>query len=191
MQAAGGKGSSELHSSTGHKHIPGCWAIARSGIPPREPLFNGTICRHPGRWGQPAYSRGFTFGTDGGVEQLDVRYAPLHMNVIFSGHLRAGCLIHRRRPCEGSNAWRASRCLKRGALYGAGCPACILARAGVAGAVPAGAWADGIPEQPWGGHRIPPKWSSDVAGGPAFICGSLYPESNSRLFEHMNNSTRL
>lgn len=73
MQAAGGKGSSELHSSTGHKHIPGCWAIARSGIPAREPLFNGTICRHPGRWGQLAYSRGFSFGSAGGVEHLQVQ----------------------------------------------------------------------------------------------------------------------
>ena len=76
MQAAGGKGSSEMHSSTGHKHIPGCWAIARSGIPPREPLFNGTICRHPGRWGQLAYSRGFAFGTDGGSEGLEVSLVP-------------------------------------------------------------------------------------------------------------------
>ena len=76
MQAAGGKGSSEMHSSTGHKHIPGCWAIARSGIPPREPLFNGTICRHPGRWGQLAYSRGFSFGTDGGSEELEVCLVP-------------------------------------------------------------------------------------------------------------------
>ena len=76
MQAAGGKGSSEMHSSTGHKHIPGCWAIARSGIPPREPLFNGSICRHPGRWGQLAYSRGFSFGTDGGSEELEVCLVP-------------------------------------------------------------------------------------------------------------------
>ena len=74
-QAAGGKGSSEMHSSTGHKHIPGCWAIARSGIPAREPLWNGTICRHPGRWGQLAYSRGFSFGSDGGAEHLEVRLA--------------------------------------------------------------------------------------------------------------------
>ena len=61
-----------MHSSTGHNHIPGCWAVARSGIPAREPLFNGTICRHPGRWGQLAYSRGFTFGNDGGAEHLEV-----------------------------------------------------------------------------------------------------------------------
>ena len=72
LQAAGGRGSSEVHSSTGHKHSPGCWAVARSGIPAREPLFNGTICRHPGRWGQLATSRGFTFGGDGGVEHLEV-----------------------------------------------------------------------------------------------------------------------
>ena len=84
-QAAGGRGSSEVHSSTGHKHIPGCWAIARSGIPAHEPLFNGTICRHPGRWGQLAQSRGFTFGSDGGVEHLEVHpICPLLLTFVFA-----------------------------------------------------------------------------------------------------------
>ncbi|GMH45150.1 hypothetical protein BSKO_13107 [Bryopsis sp. KO-2023] len=36
----------EFHSDTGHRHIPGCSAYATSGIPPTEPLFNGSICRN-------------------------------------------------------------------------------------------------------------------------------------------------
>ncbi len=32
-------------SATGHRHAPACWATVHSGLPPRQPLFNGTVCR--------------------------------------------------------------------------------------------------------------------------------------------------
>jgi hypothetical protein len=70
-QAAGGSGSPGPHSDTGHAHSPGCWAVARSGIPPREPLFNGTICRFPGQWGAQAFARAFALGAAGGVAPLE------------------------------------------------------------------------------------------------------------------------
>lgn len=31
---------------SGHRHIPNCWMFVNSGVPPREPLYNGTLCRH-------------------------------------------------------------------------------------------------------------------------------------------------
>ena len=96
-----------MHSSTGHEHIPGCWAIARSGIPAREPLFNGTICRHPGRWGQLAYSRGFTFGNDGGVEHLEVHCATAVSNRVF-------CV---RETCRSGSAQHRSKRISRTALH--------------------------------------------------------------------------
>ena len=44
MQAVGTR-NHEQQSVTGHAHAHRCWASALSGIPPREPLFNGSICR--------------------------------------------------------------------------------------------------------------------------------------------------
>ena len=32
-------------SETGHRHLPACWGTVHSGLPPKTPLFNGTICR--------------------------------------------------------------------------------------------------------------------------------------------------
>ncbi|KAK9916603.1 hypothetical protein WJX75_004756 [Coccomyxa subellipsoidea] len=71
VQVAGGHGSPDGATSS-HRHTPGCWAVAKSGIPPREPLFNATICRFPGQWGAEASARAFSFGTDGGVVPLEV-----------------------------------------------------------------------------------------------------------------------
>jgi len=72
-QVAGGHGSPDASGDRpGHRHTPGCWAVAKSGIPPREPLFNATICRFPGQWGAEASARAFTFGEDGGVVALEV-----------------------------------------------------------------------------------------------------------------------
>ncbi|EIE27009.1 hypothetical protein COCSUDRAFT_83568 [Coccomyxa subellipsoidea C-169] len=71
VQVAGGHGSPD-GGSPGHRHTPGCWAVAKSGIPPREPLFNATICRFPGQWGAESSARAFSFGTDGGVVPLEV-----------------------------------------------------------------------------------------------------------------------
>lgn len=71
---AGGHGSPDASGALpGHRHTPGCWAVAKSGIPPREPLFNATICRFPGQWGAEASARAFSFGEDGGVVPLEVR----------------------------------------------------------------------------------------------------------------------
>ena len=53
---AAGQVSDSHHSDTGHKHRRHCWAVARSGIPPTSPLFNGSICRYSGPFG------GITFG---------------------------------------------------------------------------------------------------------------------------------
>jgi hypothetical protein len=72
LQVAGGHGSPDGATSS-HRHTPGCWAVAKSGIPPREPLFNATICRFPGQWGAEASARAFSFGTDGGVVPLEAR----------------------------------------------------------------------------------------------------------------------
>lgn len=44
MQAVGTR-NHEQQSATGHAHAHQCWASALSGIPAREPLFNGSICR--------------------------------------------------------------------------------------------------------------------------------------------------
>ncbi|KAK9789953.1 hypothetical protein WJX73_002050 [Symbiochloris irregularis] len=44
VQASGTR-NHEQQSMTGHAHAHPCWASASSGIPPREPLFNGSICR--------------------------------------------------------------------------------------------------------------------------------------------------
>ncbi|BDA41145.1 hypothetical protein COCOBI_01-8000 [Coccomyxa sp. Obi] len=73
VQVAGGHGSPDARGDApGHRHTPGCWAVAKSGIPPREPLFNATICRFPGQWGAEASARAFSFGSDGGVVPLEV-----------------------------------------------------------------------------------------------------------------------
>lgn len=72
-QVAGGHGSPDARGDApGHRHTPGCWAVAKSGIPPREPLFNATICRFPGQWGAEASARAFSFGSDGGIVPLEV-----------------------------------------------------------------------------------------------------------------------
>lgn len=42
---SGGSRGSSPHSDTSHHQFPGCYAYATSGIPPLEPLFNGSICR--------------------------------------------------------------------------------------------------------------------------------------------------
>jgi hypothetical protein len=38
-------GQREDMSETGHRHLPACWGTVHSGLPPKTPLFNGTICR--------------------------------------------------------------------------------------------------------------------------------------------------
>ena len=69
MQATGGHAGGEArHSSTGHRHAHGCWATALSGIPPRDELYNGTICRFPGAWGMPVFARAY----DGEMVPLEV-----------------------------------------------------------------------------------------------------------------------
>ena len=40
---AGGRQTSAV-SETGHRHVPHCWATVTSGIPPQQPVFNGSIC---------------------------------------------------------------------------------------------------------------------------------------------------
>ena len=58
VQATGSR-NHEQQSVTGHQHSHLCWASASSGIPPREPLFNGSICRAVNlAWLQAALSRG-------------------------------------------------------------------------------------------------------------------------------------
>ncbi|KAK9806239.1 hypothetical protein WJX72_006852 [[Myrmecia] bisecta] len=53
IQAIGGK-PNEARSDTGHQHMPRCWALATSGVPPKEPLFNGSICRYASSFGHGA-----------------------------------------------------------------------------------------------------------------------------------------
>ena len=56
-QATGGREREFAHVlGHHHRHAPGCWGAATSGIPPREPLFNGSICRFTGAWGEAAFS---------------------------------------------------------------------------------------------------------------------------------------
>ena len=38
-------GHQEDLSATGHARQPACWGTVHSGLPPRTPLFNGTVCR--------------------------------------------------------------------------------------------------------------------------------------------------
>jgi hypothetical protein len=45
IPAAFAGGQREDMSETGHRHLPACWGTVHSGLPPRTPLFNGTICR--------------------------------------------------------------------------------------------------------------------------------------------------
>eukprot|EP00884_Botryococcus_braunii_P007301 jgi/Botrbrau1/16572/Bobra.0068s0003.2 len=45
MQAHAGR--PRMLTDTGHKHVPPCWATATSGVPPKDPFFNGSICRLP------------------------------------------------------------------------------------------------------------------------------------------------
>mmetsp|Transcript_21460 Transcript_21460/g.51195 ORF Transcript_21460/g.51195 Transcript_21460/m.51195 type:complete len:700 (-) Transcript_21460:224-2323(-) len=44
----GGKPRTIMISETGHRHTPRCWVYVTSGVPPKEPLFNGTLCRSSG-----------------------------------------------------------------------------------------------------------------------------------------------
>ena len=48
VQVMGGDGD-EAMSDTGHRHGRHCWVSATSGIPPQQPLFNGSACAssHP------------------------------------------------------------------------------------------------------------------------------------------------
>eukprot|EP00803_Ostreobium_quekettii_P002515 evm.model.scf_113.4 EVM.evm.TU.scf_113.4 scf_113:72029-79810(+) len=48
IQATGSHGPEE-QGDAGHRHVSHCWAVATSGIPPQQPLFNGSIC--PGKAG--------------------------------------------------------------------------------------------------------------------------------------------
>ena len=40
-------GRGESMSDTGHRHGHSCWLTATSGIPPQQPLFNGSACPPP------------------------------------------------------------------------------------------------------------------------------------------------
>eukprot|EP00891_Asterochloris_glomerata_P007069 jgi/Astpho2/7069/e_gw1.00107.25.1_t len=65
-------------------HRRHCWAVARSGIPPTSPLFNGSICRYSGPFG------GITFGLGAAdvTNQLEVA-APMMLPVAGpDGHVR-------------------------------------------------------------------------------------------------------
>jgi len=46
VQAAGGHGSQRIVPTGMMEALKPCWAIATSGVPVVEQLFNGTICRH-------------------------------------------------------------------------------------------------------------------------------------------------
>mmetsp|Transcript_9037 Transcript_9037/g.25956 ORF Transcript_9037/g.25956 Transcript_9037/m.25956 type:complete len:704 (-) Transcript_9037:142-2253(-) len=76
----GGDPRGQTLSETGHRHIPNCWAFVNSGVPPREPLFNGTICRQHGLDSGAFASRSF------GREQVfnHVEVAPPAMLPIVS-----------------------------------------------------------------------------------------------------------
>jgi hypothetical protein len=45
-QAVGGRGTEQVVPSGMMEALKPCWAVATSGIPVREQLFNGSICRH-------------------------------------------------------------------------------------------------------------------------------------------------
>ena len=46
-QVTGGLGRREAVSDTGHRHGHSCWLSVTSGIPPQQPLFNGSACPPP------------------------------------------------------------------------------------------------------------------------------------------------
>lgn len=46
VQAVGGHGSARIVPTGMKEALKPCWAIATSGVPVREQLFNGTVCRH-------------------------------------------------------------------------------------------------------------------------------------------------
>ena len=46
LQAVGGHGSARIVPTGLKEALKPCWAIATSGVPVREQLFNGTVCRH-------------------------------------------------------------------------------------------------------------------------------------------------
>jgi hypothetical protein len=46
QQAVGGRGTEQVVPSGMMEALKPCWAVATSGIPVREQLFNGSICRH-------------------------------------------------------------------------------------------------------------------------------------------------
>jgi len=68
-----------------HRHAPGCWGAATSGIPPREPLFNGSICRFAGAWGEAAFTLALRPG--GEAEER----VPLEARACARGRVAAPC----------------------------------------------------------------------------------------------------
>lgn len=71
VQAFGGNPHSDSHFAAHHgQEVPGCWAVATSGLPVREQVFNASICRYVGEGGRSASGR--TFGVRDGAFSLEV-----------------------------------------------------------------------------------------------------------------------
>lgn len=60
--------------------------MATSGIPPREPLFNGSICRFAGAWGEAAFAMAMRpgYATDEHLP-LEARLCPITQSPLLCG----------------------------------------------------------------------------------------------------------
>lgn len=72
MQAVGGNGAEQTVVSGSMEVLKPCWAVATSGVPVREQLFNVSICRHSpfNLFPHGEYSRSFGRALD--VNSLEV-----------------------------------------------------------------------------------------------------------------------
>jgi len=66
LQAVGGHGTARIVPTGLTEALKPCWAIATSGVPVREQLFNGTVCRHSPFQMYPQTLGGFSRQQDSG-----------------------------------------------------------------------------------------------------------------------------
>lgn len=109
--AYGGHPQSDIHSDTGHRHLPSCWTMVNSGIPPLNPLFNGTICRHGGFDYTGFTSR--SFGRENVLSTVEVA-PPVLLPMISRRHKTHGYLCYLNSRGEvtayhhGSRVWQVA-----------------------------------------------------------------------------------